>query len=439
MKLGLIALSGVRVKDQELLKLGMTLPGFVERSEVIASLPSLSLLTIAAHTPENWDVSYLELNYFDDSSLQEILDKQFDIIAISSFSARILEAYYVSDYLMKSGQITILGGLHVSSLPEEAQQHASAIVIGEAENVWGNLLADFSRMELKKVYRATDHPKYDLSESKIPRYDLLDISKYNRLTLQTTRGCPLACNFCAASRLISSYKKKPIANVKVELESILKIWPRPFIELADDNTFVDKRWSKNLLELFSEYRFNWFTEADISLADDPELLKLLQKSGCRQVLIGLESANVNSLDQLDPKNWKRSQSDSYKHKIDVIQSYGISVNACFILGFDTDNKDTFALTRDFILDSNFSEVQITLLTPFPGTALYQKLKNERRLLKDVFWDQCTLFDVTYKPFNMSAEELKNGFHWLMQEIYSEEAVRDRKLIFKNIVQNRFAN
>jgi radical SAM superfamily enzyme YgiQ (UPF0313 family) len=434
-----IAMSGVRVKDDELLRLGMTLPGFVERSEVIASLPSLSLLTLAAHNLGNWDSRYIDVDEVTDNVKKELLAIDADLIAISTFTARAYDTYNLSDYLMKSGACVVLGGLHVSVLPNEAKSHANAIVVGQAEIVWPNLLRDYESGNLQKIYNQSEYQSYSIKNSKIPRYDLIDISKYNRITIQTSRGCPLNCTFCAASKLISPYQLKPIDHIERELETIFKIWNRPFIELADDNTFVNKKWSKDLLRLFRKYPMKWFTESDISIADDTELLELLAESNCAQVLIGLESASPESLSGIEANDWKRRQFDSYMEKIEKIQSYGISVNGCFILGLDSDELSSFEITDQFIKDSNLSEVQITILTPFPGTVLYDKLKAENRLLKDIFWDECTLFDVTFHPKNFSSDELRDGFHRLMRSVYSDERVAQRKRIFKNCRKNRIRN
>ena len=427
----LLAMSGVRVKSDELRRLGMTLPGFIERGQVIASLPSLSLLTLAAHTPENWEAEYREIDGLTDGAAAQIVGAGYDIVAISALTARILDAYEIADQLRDAGVTVVLGGLHVTALPEEALTHADAIVAGEAELLWPELLSDFETGALRPRYSSMDSPRrFDLAHAQVPRYDMLDVGRYNRLTLQTSRGCPLDCEFCGASRLISPYKIKPLAQVRRELEAILDIWPDPFIELADDNTFVSKKWARELARLFAQYRIRWFTETDISVADDDELLELLALSGCVQVLVGLESVDPAALGRVDSRRWKQSQLAGYTAKIRKIQSYGITVNGCFILGFDQDDLRVFDRTREFVQASGLSEVQITILTPFPGTGLYNRLRSEGRLLKPIFWDSCTLFDVTYRPKRMSADELEDGFHSLMRDLYSPGQSARRKEIRK---------
>ncbi len=437
-KVVLISMSGVRVYNKKLLDLGLTLPGFVDRSKVIASLPSLGLLTLASHTPENWEVVYKELDDYTDSDLEEIINLTPNLIAFSSLTARINETYLLSNKFRKLGFKTTIGGLHVSALPEEAMKYADSIIQGEGELIWETLLQDFENNQLKPLYSSITNRNFTfhLNASKIPKYELLDIPKYNRLTIQTTRGCPLHCSFCAASRTISSYKKKPIEQIERELNKIFEVWDRPFIELADDNTFIDKVWSKELLKLFSKYKMKWFTETDISVAYDNELLELLAKSNCAQVLIGFETSKAEGLVGIDRENWKFKQFDNYLNAIDKIQSYGISVNGCFILGFDNDTTATFKETELFIKESNLSEVQITLLTPFPNTNLYNQLKKENRLLSENYWDKCTLFDVNFIPKNFTAAELENNFQELMQNVYAVDAVKERKEKFKQVLRNK---
>lgn len=431
-------MSGVRVYNKKLLDLGLTLPGFVERSKVIASLPSLGLLTLAAHTPEHWEIVYKELDDVSETTITAIVKERPNMIAFSSLTARIGETYALSQRFRNMGFTTVIGGLHVSALPKEAQKYTDVVIQGEGELIWETLLQDYENNRVKPFYSSIVNANYTFQfhACKVPRYDLLDISQYNRVTIQTTRGCPLHCNFCAASRTISSYKKKPIAQIEKELQSIFNIWERPFIELADDNTFVDKKWSKELLKLFGNYKMKWFTETDISIAYDDELLKLLAKSNCAQVLIGFETTNKQGLKGMDRNDWKYQQYDNYVKAIDKIQSYGISVNGCFILGFDTDTKETFKETEQFIAESNLSEVQITLLTPFPGTALYHQLKSEGRLLTEHYWDKCTLFDVNFVPKNFTVGELEAEFENLMKNVYSESLVAARKKQFKKILLNR---
>jgi radical SAM superfamily enzyme YgiQ (UPF0313 family) len=423
MKIGFIAMSGVRCQNQKLMDLGLTLPGFVQRSKVIASLPSLGLLTLAGLTPENWETTYIEVA--DINSLGS-LPGNFDLVAISSFTAQIKEAYKLADRYRAAGVKVALGGLHVTACPLEAAQHADTIVIGEGEPVWPELLFDLERNRLKPVYNAKGR-SFNLAEAPMPRFELLDINKYNRLTVQTQRGCSYACEFCAASlRLDPKYKKKPIQKVVAELKRIEELWPKPFIEFADDNTFADKKNGKELVKALIPFGLNWFTETDISVANDPELLTLMRKSGCAQILIGLESPKRSALQGVEQKaNWKFNQAHKYMDAIQRIQDAGITVNGCFVLGLDHSDTNSFDDIWEFVQKSGLYEVQITVMTPFPATPLYDRLLREGRILKGNAWELCTLFDINYQPKQMSVEELNSGLLALTQKLYSDDAVNTR--------------
>lgn len=433
MRIGLIAMSGVRVRTEELAAMGVTLPQFVSRGRVIASLPSLGLLTVAALTPQDVDVEYREIDALPpDGALED-----FDLVGISSFTARIDAAYQLADRYRAAGVPVVLGGLHVSMMPDEAAQHADSIVVGGAEGAWPRLIEDFRRGEMKPRYDGLRKDVFKPGNYAKPRFDLLKGRTYNRVTVQTSRGCPINCEFCAASlRITSSFQQKPVELVVEELRAAKEAVDLPFVELADDNTFVNRKWGKAFLRAIAPLELRWFTETDISVADDPELLQLMHAAGCRQILIGLESPTRDSLEGLDPHNWKKRRFDGYRAAIERIQSFGISVNGCFVLGLDTHTPDIFESVRDFIRQSGLLEAQLTVLTPFPGTPLYHTLRREGRLLQDRFWDRCTLFDVNFQPRNMSVEELEAGLRWLFGEVYNAAEFTRRKRHYMDIIKRR---
>src|SRR6266508_1390116 len=321
MRLGLVAMSGVRAHNPELNELGLTLPGCVVRRRVIASLPSLGLLTLAGATPDDVQIEYIDV---PDVLPSPWLPGEFDAVAISSFTAQIKEAYELADRYRARGTKVILGVLHVSALPQEAAAHADAVVIGEGEPLWPRVISDLKEDKLESVYDARGM-NFDLSRAPMPRYELLDVDKYNRLTIQTQRGCPYDCEFCAASiRIAPKFKVKPVAMVVEELRRIKSIWPQPFIELADDNTFANREHGRRLLRALTGEHVRWFTETDLSIAGDPELLSLLRDSGCAQVLIGFESAARAPLERLEQKtNWKARQFERYREAVEIIQSFGV--------------------------------------------------------------------------------------------------------------------
>jgi radical SAM superfamily enzyme YgiQ (UPF0313 family) len=428
MKLGLIAMSGVRAHNPELTALGLTLPGFVERNKVIASLPSLGLLTLAGMTPHEVDTHYLEV---PDIAACNGVPEEFDVVAISSFSAQIGEAYALADRYRALGTKVILGGLHVSAVPDEARSHADAVVIGEGEPAWPQVVGDLLAGTLQPVYDARG-TKYDFSHSPMPRFDLLDIERYNRLTVQTQRGCPFRCEFCAASMRISpQYKVKPVARVLDEIHAIQSLWKRPFIEFADDNTFVNRAHSRDLMRALAKEGIRWFTESDVSVADDLELLDLMKDAGCAEVLIGLEGTSFSALDGVEQQsNWKAKRVDRYLGAVRAIQDRGIRVNGCFVLGLDGMGPESFDGVWDFVRASGLYDVQITVQTAFPGTPLYARLQREGRLLREEAWELCTLFDVNFRPSHMTVAELESGFRQLAALIYSEEATQERRERFR---------
>jgi radical SAM superfamily enzyme YgiQ (UPF0313 family) len=433
MRIGLIAMSGVRVRNAELARLGVTLPQFVNRGNVIASLPSLGLLTVAGLTPPDCEVVYRELA---EVTAQTTLE-EFDLVGISSFTAQIDEAYALADRYRAAGVRVVLGGLHVSLMPDEAAAHADAVVLYGAEGAWPRVVEDARAGRLQPRYEGLRAHVFDDGNYAMPRFDLLAGRRYNRVTVQTSRGCPLDCEFCAASiRITSSYQQKPLDKVIAEIRAALAIRREPFFELADDNTFVNKKWGKAFLRAVAPLDIRWFTETDISIADDDELLDALAESGCRQVLIGLESPDATGLDGLDPHNWKQQRAGRYLEAIDRIQSRGVTVNGCFILGLDNHTPAIFETVRDFIQVSGLLEVQLTVQTPFPGTPLYRRLHRDGRLLAERFWDRCTLFDVTYRPTHMSVEELESGLRWLFAQVYNEREFIRRKRRYMEIVKER---
>lgn len=418
MRIGLIAMSGIRVCDAELLRLGLTLPGFVNRSRVIASLPSLGLLTLAGMTPQEHDVEYIEVP--DPAKLGE-LPGRFDFVAISSYSAQIREAYGLARRFRDVGIPVAIGGPHVTACPEEAAEFCDAVVAGEGETCWREVVRDCANGRLARHYGSRDCG-FDLACAPMPAFELLNPSNYNRLTVQTSRGCPHCCDFCASSTLLTDrYKQKPPGKVMAEIDRILEIWPHPFIEFADDNSFVDKAYWKNLLPALADRRLHWFAESDISLAEDDDLLRLLFESGCVQVLLGLESPTEADLKNIELRaDWKWKRWPHYRDAIRRIQSHGIAVNGCFVLGLDGQERRIFDDIFRFVQETELYEVQVTILTPFPGTPLYARLQAEGRIIEPGRWDRCTLFDVNFRPEGMTADELADGFRSLVQQLYSKE-------------------
>ena len=426
MRIGFIAMSGVRVQDPELRRWGMTLPGFVERGRVIASMPSLGLVTLAGMTPQRHSVDYREVD-----QVGEVTDlPPFDLVAISTLTAKAYEAYAVAKAYRQTGTRVVIGGLHATVLPQEALGHADAVVVGPGEGAWAHVLWDAENGRLHGIY--TEDADTGLNDAPMPAFHLLDLDRYNRLPVQTARGCPWRCSFCASSILLTPrYQQKPADNVLAEIDRIRQRWPRPFIELADDNSFVDSRYWRRLLPEIAKRGIRWFTETDIAVAEDPELLRLMRAAGCEEILVGLESPDAEDLADLEGRrNWKQRQQPRYREAVRRIQSHGIRVNGCFILGLDGQTPVIFHRLPGYVDELELYDVQITLATPFPGTALYHRLHREGRLFAECPWERMTLFDLTFEPDPMTADELREGFRELAKELYSEEATRRRRERFR---------
>jgi radical SAM superfamily enzyme YgiQ (UPF0313 family) len=426
-----VPLNGFRVREEELLALGMSLPGLAARARAIGELPALGLLTLAGMLPDDWTCSYLPARRCDEELIERIANQLPALVAISALTASIDEAYGLCRALRTRGMATVLGGLHATACPEEAAQHAAAVVVGSGEAAWLDVLADAAAGQLRPIYR---QPSRHLDPPKrwpLPRFDLLGPAP-PRFTLQTARGCPLACDFCGASRLLGPFREKPIAAIRDELAAILRIDPRPLVELADDNTFAGGRDASELLSTLADSGVRYFTECDWRIGERPEVLERLATSGCVQVLVGIESLVF----RYPGMGAKQAELVRIIDALDRIQRAGVAVNGCFIVGADGETRASLDRLAAFVLDCPLADVQITLQTPFPGTALHRRLRDAGRLLAGRGWSHYTLFDVTYQPDRMSVAELEAAFRELLQTVYSPEASARRSAIRKRILRQR---
>lgn len=424
-----VPLTGFRLREEELLALGMSLPGLAPRAKAIGQLPALGLLTLAGMLPEDWTCDYRPAERADEELIERIAQQRPDLVAISALTASIEEAYDLCDRLRERGLRTVLGGLHVTACPEEAAAHADAVVVGSAEAVWRDVLADAATGALQPIYRSRgrlaggDWPR--------PRLDLLG-NLPPRFTLQTQRGCPLACDFCAASRLLGPFQEKPLAAIRDELAAIRRIDPRPLVELADDNTFAGSRDPVPLLEALQAANVRYFTEADWRIGERPEVLAHLAMSGCAQVLIGIESLVF----RYPGMGSKLAELERIMEAVSRVQDAGVPVNGCFIVGADGETRQSLDRLVSFILDSPLAEVQLTLQTPFPGTALRRRLDEEGRLLADRGWSHYTLFDVTYRPDCLTPLELEVGFREAVAAVFCCEATERRSTLRRRMLSRR---
>ena len=422
----LVACSGLRVKEVEMQELGMSLPALQSRAVAISHLPSLGLLTLAGMTPSDWTQSYHEFDTSVQDVANEILSIDPTVVAMSALTASIGDAYRLANLLRQAGAPVVIGGLHATSCPEEAARYCNSVVVGEGEPVWLKLLDDARAGRLETRYERT--APFDLGHSPRPRFDLLPGGRRSRMTLQTQRGCPLSCDFCGASRLLGPFREKPLALIDRELESIKRRGSSRMIELADDNTFAGNRDHAGFCDVFRNHGVKYFTEADWRIASQPRLLENLAASGCVQVLVGVESL----VHDHSGMGVKKASFRRIMDAIDVIQDHGIAVLGCFIVGSDGETPETIRRLGDLLLYCNLAEIQLTLLTPFPGTALFQQLKRQGRLLADRDWSHFTLFDVTFQPDKMEVHVLEEEFRGLVRKVFSDQASKRRLRIKRRI-------
>jgi radical SAM superfamily enzyme YgiQ (UPF0313 family) len=382
--------------------------------------PPLSLLTIAAVTPENYEIEFI------DEDFEEIdFTNKFDIVGISAMTQQALRAYEIADKFRAIGIHVVMGGIHATVLPEEALKHVDTVVIGEGEELWNTFLEDFTRGSPQRIYENINKYSYCLENSPIPRYDLLKndhIHKnknfFNMIPVQATRGCPHDCCFCLVSKIYGKkIRKKSITHIVKELQTIQLKFGNQLIMFADDNLFVDKEYAKSLMKAMVPLRLNWVGQSDVSISNDDELMKLAYASGCLMLLIGFESLNEESLSTINAHHWKMNRVNQYSDVVKRIQENGINVHAAFVVGFDEDDESIFTKIRDFSF-KNQCAGQYTILTPIPGSKRYDELKSEGRLFRNEFWDECNFFDVVFQPKEMNKEQLEDGLIWLYKEIFS---------------------
>ncbi len=421
-----VPFTGLRICSDELRELGLTLPGLKPRVAALEELPALGLLTLAGMTPEPWQCSYHDGSQDTEKLLDTVLSQQPDLLAVSALTASVNDAYAFCRQVRERGVRTVIGGLHATTCSAEAQLSVDAVAVGDGESVWQEVLSDAAAGELKTLYRAD--AAFDLSRAPMPRFDLLGVRKPARWTLQTERGCTMACDFCGASRLLGPLREKPLERIQAEVDALCEMSPKPWIELADDSTFVGPRDPEPLLEVLGAAETRYFTEADWRIGERPELLRSLAASGCVQLLVGIESLVF----RYPGMGAKQAEMERVLDAVRAIQEAGVAVNGCFIAGAEGETDASLHALTEFILGSPFAEVQVTVQTPFPGTALYHRLKKRGRLLPYRGWSHYTLLDVTYTPDNMSVEQLESGFRRVLAVVHGPAATERRNRIRREV-------
>ena len=390
-----------------------------------AGFVRLNLPTIAALTPTDWDVEIL------DARVKPVdYDAKADLVGITGFTAEMPGAYEIADNFRKKGVKVVMGGIHVSALPDEALQHADAVVIGEAELVWHKLLLDFKRGELKQKYKADK--LCDMENMVIPRRNLLNREMYSGFyTLQATRGCPFNCDYCAVTAFFGQeFRTRPIDEV---IEEIKGFGSKKFF-FMDDNIVGRPKYAKELFQKLIPLKVIWGSQASITMAKDPELLNLYARSGGRYAFIGFESLSQKSLENLH-KGWNSAK--DYNEAIKKIHDVGINIIGSFVFGLDEDDSSVFKTTFDFIMETNMDAAQFHILTPLPGTVTYSLLEKEGRII-DRDWARYHTGEVVFQPKGMTVEELQNGYYWIFRNTYTYKNILKRSLRSPNGIIYRIA-
>jgi len=380
--------------------------------------PNLALLTIAALTPDETEITLI-----DERVNAVNFDEDFDIVGITMMTAQALRGYEIADRFRERGVHVVIGGIHATTVSEEAQIHCDTLIAGEAENTWPRFLKDFGKGLSKKIYQ--DH-SVDLTKSPLPRYDLVDTSLFHLLPIQTTRGCPFDCNFCTVTKVFGpKFRVKSVAQVVREVEAVQRVSRTRRCVFNDDNTFAHRKRAYEILEAIKPFRVKYFAQTDISIADDEKLLRLLQDSGCKTVFVGFESLVSENLAELQRSGLKLKRLDKYSESCEKIQAHGIQIVGSFIVGFDHDTRESLLLTRDFVLENNIW-AQFPFLTPFPGTRVREDLIEQGRISPDdTDWDIYTCFDAVIEPRRMKIKDLEDTVLEMYESVYTDAAHRKR--------------
>jgi len=381
----------------------------------------LPIAVLAALTPQS---SFIK--YFADDRIEEIpYDLDVDIVAITTETYTALRAYQIAARFRSLNIPVILGGFHATLVPHEAVQHADSILVGEAETCWPEMLKDFCAGNLKTQYR--QETKISM-EGMNPDRSIYSGKKYiNLAMLETSRGCPYNCEFCSISAFFNrQWNERPIEDVIGEIRNTGK----RFWFFVDDNIGSNLIRFKQLLLALAELRIRWVGQISIEITSRPDLLQLMRQSGCIGVLIGFESINTANLEQMG-KKVNRTVSD-YETAIASLRRYGLSVYGTFVFGYDHDTHQTFEDTFEFAVRNKLFFAAFNHLVPFPGTALYDRLAKEGRLLYDKWWlDSGYRFgDIAFQPKQLLPQELGQLCMEYRERFYSLKSVFRRSLDLK---------
>ncbi len=372
----------------------------------------LTLTSLAALTPPEIDVRITDENV-DPIDFQE----DVDLVGITGMVMHAPRAYEIASRFRQRNIPVVMGGPHASSLPLEAKEHVDAVVIGEAENVWAGLIDDAGKGGLKPFYKADAF--CSMERMPHPRLDLLKKNAYMTVNcVQTTRGCPYQCDFCHVTHFFGkTYRCRPVDEVIAEVQRL----PGEFIVFIDDNIAGNRHYAKELFTRLKPLKKKWASQASITLTRDPELLKLAADSGCVSLFVGIESLSPENLKEVN-KSFNRAS--HFEEGIKAIHDHDIMILAGLIFGLDHDDEGVFERTLRFCERNRIELPSFFVLTPLPGTSLFQRMESEGRLLhKD--WGKYNGATVVFKPKLMTEETLQRGFNWVCKEAYSWGSIARR--------------
>ncbi|AJE04559.1 B12-binding domain-containing radical SAM protein [Geobacter pickeringii] len=376
-------------------------------------LPSHSLQMVAAATPESWEVILA-----DEVHDEVPFNGAFDLVGITAMTHQATRAYEIADRFRGRGVPVVLGGIHPTVLPDEALQHADAVVVGEAEPVWGELLDDLLAGRLRPVYRAPV-PTGDLLTAPWPRREILAGRRYlTTQTVQASRGCPYDCSFCTVTPYFGrSFRYRDPADILAEIRS----FNRKLVVFLDDNLLGDPAKARPILRGLAEMNVRWGSQTNLRFAEDPELLKLVAESGCIGLFVGIESVTGTHANMAKSGS-KHTPADLMKR----VRDAGIILETSIIFGFDDHDESVFETTVRFLEECSPSVPTFHILTPYPGTALFRQFQEEGRLLT-TDWSRYDHSSVVFRPRLMSPERLHRGWLEARREAYSWRAVATRVL------------
>jgi len=377
----------------------------------------LSLSTLAALTGDATDIEY---TLVDESVDPVPLDFDGDLVGISVITGTARRAYALADHFRSRGVKVVLGGVHVTAMPDEARHYADCVVIGMAERIWPGLVEDLRAGGLKPEY-VEDPPSGDFVEGlPTPRWDLMRKSGYMApYTVQLTRGCTHACDFCMVPVIWKRFQRRPVADVIRDIRAV----PGRRFAVSDVSPFEDVEYAKELLRAMIPLKKKWGGLATARITDDPELFDLLVRSGCQFLLVGFESVRQPALRGIGKGFHKAAD---YAELMRRLHEAHIVVQGTFVFGFDHDTPDVFDMTVDRIQEWKVDIPRYSIYTPYPGTRLFQRLESEGRILSWDWGDYDTMH-VVFRPKNMSPVALYEGFRRAYRDTFRLKNILGRTI------------